>query len=75
MTDKKKSEVKEAVKALFSLMKSGITANKIMTRKVRYSKLCRQSLSFVCFVSRNLLSPRHGGLTMNYQYLCVVLIS
>ncbi|XP_020617401.1 uncharacterized protein LOC110055358 isoform X2 [Orbicella faveolata] len=33
VTDKKKSEVKEAVKALFSLMKSGKTAKNILTRK------------------------------------------
>ena len=37
MTDKKKSEVREAVKALFSLMKSGKTAKSIMTRKVKCS--------------------------------------
>lgn len=33
VTDKKKSEVKEAVKSLFALMRSGKTAKNIMTRK------------------------------------------
>ena len=49
MTDKKKSEVKEAVKALFSLMKSGKTAKNIMTRKVKCSN-CVASHSVLSFM-------------------------
>jgi len=45
VTDKKKSEVKEAVKALFSLMKSRKTAKNIMTRKVKYSN-CEAVIGF-----------------------------
>lgn len=35
VTEKKKQEVKEAVKTLFAVMKSGKKARDIMTRKVR----------------------------------------
>lgn len=38
-------------------------------------KLCSQSFSFFCCVSRSLLSPRCGSLTMNHRYLCVESVS
>ena len=49
MTDKKKSEGREAVKALFSLMKSGKAAKSIMTRKVKCSD-CVASHAVLAFM-------------------------
>ena len=51
-TEKKKQEVKEAVKTLFAVMKAGKKARDIMTRKVRaivYAKtllICCPTLRF-----------------------------
>ena len=50
MTEKKKKEAKEAVKTLFSLMKTGKTSRDIMTRKVINMSNTAIPLSFCVFI-------------------------